>query len=295
MLLNGQSDGSIKFMRKLLLLLLSLLTFNAFCCSAIWKVGNEDDSGPTQLLKNIFEITKIKNNGSLENAVKQTQFKWLRPKFMEHWHHYRFLDRGQKRDLERLIKDSILSKEKMPQKKHYDTVILCCGWSDVVQRRIDFLVKLHKQGITFNKLYLLGCERSLESGPDEERKLIPLLKQKNIALKETAMFEYLWQQTNMPESLKTFQIKLYKADKGIDGRPTLYDALIVMINSTTITKGESFLLITNNPYICMHDAVAKKVLGPYEVTVETVGPAMEKESLEDVLDSIARCLYSLQK
>ena len=54
------------------------------------------------------------------------------------------------------------------------------------------------------------------------------------------------------------------------------------------------MLVTNNPYICMHDAVAKKVLEPYEVNVETVGAAMEGEELEDVLDSIARCLYNLQ-
>jgi hypothetical protein len=282
-------------MRKLLLLLFTILKFNAFGCSAIWKVGDKDDSGPTQLLKDIFEITKIKNNGSLENAVKQTQFKWLRPKFMERWHHYSFLDRRQKRDLEKLIRDSVLTKEKTPKQKHYDTVILCCGWSAVIQERIDFLVKLHKQGITFDKLYLLGCERSLESGPDEEKKLIPLLKQKNIALKEAQMIEYLWQQTNMPESLKTFPIKLYKADKGVDGKPTLYDALMVMVSSTIITKGGNFLIISNNPYICMHDAVAKKVLGPYEVNIETVGPAMAKESLEDVLDSIARCLYNLRK
>jgi len=118
-----------------------------------------------------------------------------------------------------------------------------------------------------------------------------LLKQKNIALDE-----YLWQQTPMPESLKTFPIKLYKASKRSYGvRPTLYDALMVMVNNAKITKGESFLLITNNPYICMHDAVAKKVLAPYEVNIETVGAAMEKESPEDVLDSIARGLYNLQK
>ena len=87
-------------MKKLLLLLLLLLTkHNSFSCNAIWKAGAENDSGPTQLLKDIFEITNIKNNGSLENAVRQTQFKWLRPQFMERWHHYRLLDKGQKEAL----------------------------------------------------------------------------------------------------------------------------------------------------------------------------------------------------
>jgi len=84
-------------MKKLLLLLLTLFTFNAFGCGAIWKIGTENNSGPTQLLKDIFEITKIKHDGSLENAVSQTQFKWLRPKFMERWHLYRLLDRGAKK------------------------------------------------------------------------------------------------------------------------------------------------------------------------------------------------------
>ncbi|MCX7342572.1 MAG: hypothetical protein NT128_00260 [Proteobacteria bacterium] len=283
-------------MKKLLLLLLLLTQHNSFGCDAIWKTGAENDSGPTQLLKDIFEITKIKNNGSLKNAIQQTQFRWLRPKLMQQWHHYRFLDRGQKRDLEKLIKDSFFTREKLPKHKHYDTVILCGAWSEVAKMRIAFLVKLYEQGITFDKFYLLGCDRSLRSGADEEKKLIPLLKQKNIALEEVAMIEYLWQQTPMPESLKIFPIKLYKAIKSLGGlSPTLCDALMVMVSNAKITKGESFLLISSNPYICMHDAVAKKVLAPYEVNVETVGPAMEKESLEDVLDSIARCLYNLKK
>lgn len=283
-------------MKKLLLLLLLLLTkHNSFSCNAIWKAGAENDSGPTQLLKDIFEITNIKNNGSLENAVRQTQFKWLRPQFMERWHHYRLLDNRQRRDLETLIKDSALTKEKTPTQKHYDAVILCCGWSFFVQKRIDFLVKLYKQGLTFDKFYLLGCDRSLKSSPDEEKKLIPLLKQKNIALEEVALVEYLWQQTDMPEALKTFPLKLYKVSKRQDGlRSTLCDALMLMVRNEKITKGESFLLITNNPYICMHDAVAKKILAPYEINIETVGAAMEKETLENVLDSIARCLYNLK-
>ena len=89
----------LKFMKKLLLLLFLLTEHNSFSCDAIWKTGNGGDSGPTQLLKDVFEITKIKNNGNLENAVRQTQFKWLRPKFMERWHHYRLLDKGQKEAL----------------------------------------------------------------------------------------------------------------------------------------------------------------------------------------------------
>jgi hypothetical protein len=181
----------------------------------------------------------------------------------------------------------------MPKEKHYNAVVICCGWFSVTQRRIDFLIKLHNKGITFDKIYLLGTVRSLRNGPEDERKLIPLLKQKKITLDEMSMIEYLWQQTAIPDSLKSIPIKSHKAVKGLDGRPTQHDALTVMVNNTKIIKGEKFLIITNNPYICMHDAIAKKVLGPYEINVETVGPAMEAESIEDVLDSIARCLYNL--
>ncbi len=280
-------------MKKILLLV--FLFPATFASNAIWKIGAGADSGPTQLLKNIFEITKIKNDGNIENVIKQTSFRWLRPKFMERWHRYCSLDREQKKELGELIKNSVLDKEKLPKQKHYDVLVVCCGWYPIIQKRIDFLIKLHNQGITFDKIYLLGTTRPLKNGPDDEKKLIPLLKQKNIKLNEMAMIEYLWHQTLMPDSLRSIPVELFNATKSSDGfRATMADVLKVMINNIKITKGSNFLLVTNNPYICMHDAVAKKVLEPYEVNVETVGAAMEGEELEDVLDSIARCLYNLQ-
>ena len=105
-------------MKKILLLV--FLFPATFASNAIWKIGAGADSGPTQLLKNIFEITKIKNDGNIENVIKQTSFRWLRPKFMERWHRYCSLDREQKKELGELIKNSVLDKEKLPKQKHYN-------------------------------------------------------------------------------------------------------------------------------------------------------------------------------
>lgn len=280
-------------MKKILLLLVLLPA--TFACNAIWKVGPAADSGPTQLLKDIFTITKIKNDDNLENIIKQTSFKWLRPKFMERWHSYCLLDRGQKRELAKLIKNSVFYKEKLPKRKHYDALFLCCGLCCNMQKRIDFLIKLHNQGITFDKIYLLGTTHHLRNGHDEEKKLVPILNQKNINLNEMAMAEYLWQQTPMPDSLRLIPVESFKAVRHSDGFSSkMHCALKVMVNSIKITKGKSFLFVTNNPYICMHDAIAKNALAPYEVNVETVGAAMESEQLEVVLGRIARCLYNLQ-
>ncbi len=280
-------------MKKIFLFL--FLLSSTFACNAIWKVGPGADSGPTQLLKDIFSITKIKNDGNLENIIKQVIFRWTRPTFMQGWHRYCLLDSAQKRELADLIKNSILYKEKLPKQKHYDALVLCYGKYSNIQKRIDFLIKLHNQGITFDKIYLLGSKRSLKNGPDEEKKFIPILKQKNVKLNEMELINYLWQETPMPDSLRLIPVESFKAVKrSHDFSSKMHYTLKVMVDSIKITKGKSFLFVTNNPYICVHDAIAKNALAPYEVNVETVGAAMESEQLEVVLGRIARCLYNLQ-
>jgi hypothetical protein len=128
-----------------------------FGCESIW------DNGPTQLLKEIFAITKIKDTEDLEKAIKKSTFRWIRPKFMERWHSYSLLDKSQRNELEKLIKNSDLAKVKMPKKNHYDVVVVLGGVAERVQMRINFLINLHNQGVTFDKIYLLGSTRNIKT------------------------------------------------------------------------------------------------------------------------------------
>lgn len=273
-------------MKKLLLLIAFLPTI--FSCEAIW---NHD--GPTQLLMDIFKIARVKNTNTIEAAIKRTS-SWIRPKFMERWHAYKVLDKGQRVELIKLIKHSDLAMVKLPKLNHYNIVVILGGATARAEIRVDLLIKLAKEGITFDKIYLFGSTRNLKDGSNEDKKIVPILKEKNSKIEEIAMVEYLWQQATKPESLEFLPVSIFKAGKKPDGtRAGLAETLSIMIKNTEIAKGTSFLFISNNPYICFHDAIAKRILKPYKVSVETVGAAMGEDTAENILDSVARCLINI--
>ncbi len=273
-------------MKKLLCLIVFLPTL--FSCDAIWH------NGATKLLDRIFEIARIKDVNSIEKAIARSNL-WIRPALLERWHAYYLLDRGQRGEFAKLFQDSDLAKVKWPKLRHYDVVVILGGAAARAQIRVNFLIKLANAGITFDKIYLLGSTRKLKDGSGEDKELVPILMANQLKADEMAMVEYLWQQTIKPESLSLIPVTSFKAVEHVDGtRAGLADTLALVIKHTKITKGESFLLISNNPYVCLHDAIAKKQLKHYEVTIETVGDAMGEDPVEHVLDSVAKCLLNMQ-
>ena len=72
-----------------------------------------------------------------------------------------------------------------------------------------------------------------------------------------------------------------------------------MVKDGQNLKGKSFLFVSDNPYICFQDAIAKKTLTPYGIEVETVGEGVNNqkmldEKIENVLHSVARCLTNVK-
>lgn len=274
-------------MKKLLVL---LAIFPAiFGCEAIWN------NGPTQLLQEIFKITEIDGVDDLKTATKQSNFRWIRPRGLERWHLYSILDESQRAKLTKKIKHSAVAKAKMPTKKHYYAAAVFGATTARVKTRIDFLLRLAKLGITFEKIYLLGSTRDLNTGPEADQQMAGVLKAHGIPMTEMAMMEYLWNQAQKPNSLKTLPVISSSSGQLPDGtRANTDDNLIDMAKNIDDIKGKNILFISNNPYICYQDAVAKRILQSYGATIETVGDAMSAESMENVLDTIARCLTNMQ-
>ncbi len=273
-------------MKKFLLTLVFLPTI--FSCEAIWN------NGPTQLLKDIFSITEVANVDDLKFATQQANFRWIRPKGLERWHIYSLLDDPQRIKLTKIIKNSALAKVKMPIKKHYDAVVVYGATTSRVKTRIEFLLKLAKQGVTWDKIFLLGSTRDLNTGPDADQQMAKLLKTKGVAETEMAMMQYLWNQAIKQKLCATVPVVSIQSGERPDGtRANTDDTLVDMAKNIDHVKGKNILFISNNPYICYQDAVAKSVLKSHYVAVETVGDAMDKESMENVLDTIARCLTNI--
>ncbi len=262
-----------------------------FGCEAIWN------NGPTQLLKDIFEITETSGVENLESAVKQSNFRWIRPKGFELWDVYSLFDDVQRANLAKKIKNSSLAKAKMPTKKHYDAVVIFGATTSRVQDRIQFLMKLHLQGITWNKVYLLGSTRDLKFGNEADKAMAKVLETKGAAATEMAMVNEVWQQTPKPDCFKDIPTISIQSGQRPDGvRASAEDTLREMTKNFGDVNGKEFLFVSNNPYIPYQDAVTKKVLGSYGMSIDTVGEAMTATTtMENVLDTVARCLTNIQR
>lgn len=260
-----------------------------FGCEAIW------DNGPTELLRDIFKITETEGVENLETAIEQSK-KWIRPKNLELWHAYSILNGAQRIALAKRIKHSVLAKEKMPKKQHYDAVILLGAATSRVRVRIEFLIKLYKMGIAWDKVYLLGSTRDLKMGNGTDQQIAQILESNNIAPTEIEMVKYEWQETKMSDSLRAIPTQSIQAGARADGaRAELEDTLAELLKVAGDLKGKTFLFIANNPFIFFLDAEAKRVLEKSGVNVETVGEEMKAEPMENVLDAVARCLINMQR
>jgi len=262
-----------------------------FSCETIWN------NGPTQLLKDIFHIMDVDGVKNLESAVKQSNFRWIRPKGFELWDVYSLFDDEQRAKLTEIVKNSSLAKAKLPTKKHYDAVVIFGATTPRVQDRIAFLMKLQQQGITWNKVYLLGSTRNLKIGNEADKAMAKVLETKGAATTEMAMVNEIWQQIPKPDSFKEIPTVSIQSGQQPDGtRASTEDTLREMTKDFGDVKDKDFLFISNNPYIPYQDAVTKKVLGQYGMSIETVGEAMTASTtMENVLDTVARCLTNIPK
>lgn len=274
-------------MKKLAVLIAILPAI--FGCEAIWN------NGPTQLLKDIFKVTEIDNVDDLKFATQQANFRWIRPKGYERWHIYSILNDSQRAKLTKIIKKSDLAKVKMPTKKHYHAVVVLGATTTRVKTRLEFLMKLANSGVTWDMVFLLGSTRDLNIGNDHDQKMAIFLRMMGVPETESVMMDYLWKQLNKPDFCLNIPVISIQSGNRADGtRANTEDTLIEMVKNIQNTQGKSILFISNNPYICYQDAVAKKVLNSFGVLVETVGDAMDSsESMENVLDTVARCLTNI--
>lgn len=261
-----------------------------FSCETIWN------NGPTQLLKDIFHIMDVDGVKNLESAVKQSNFRWIRPKGFELWDVYSLFDDAQRAKLTEIVKNSSVAKAKLPTKKHYDAVVIFGATTPRVQDRIAFLMKLQQQGITWNKVYLLGSTRNLKIGNEADKTMAKVLETNGAAATEMAMVNEIWQQTPKPDSFKDIPTVSIQSGQQPDGtRASTEDTLREMTKDFGDVKDKDFLFISNNPYIPYQDAVTKKVLGQYGMSIETVGEAMTATTtMENVLDTVARCLTNIK-
>jgi len=233
----------------------------------------------------------------LETAFQQSNFRWIRPKGLELWEpQYSLLDDTQRLALTKTVSKSDLAKEKLPCKKHYDAIVVLGATTTRVKSRIEFFSRIHKLGITCDKIYLLGSTRDLKIGTQADKEMAKALEEKGAEATEMAMMKEFWQQNAELKLIEHIPVVAIQSGQREDGtRANTEDTLRDMVKDFGDAKDKNFLFISNNPYIPYQDAVAKKVLGSSGANIETVGQAMTSSTtMENVLDTVARCLTNIQ-
>ncbi len=188
---------------------------------------------------------------------------------------------------------------RLPSQKTYHYILINGATVPVMRARIhDFISCVRNGQIVLNEktevIFLVG-DRDLFAG---EERLDPTLQT------EADSAKWLWEHTNLPQSLKglnpVFVVAPKKWDKKLEKwvRPNTADTLKGWIEKENPDAG-SCLSISSQPFVFYQEATLRKGLsrlGKSDLTVEGVGKSFEVKTEGDIavlLDNLARTLYTL--
>ncbi len=309
--------GAKMFFRHIASCFFSLLLLAALggCCTTSPKTSQNMFSSQGSLvdanLKRLLSITHQTHDGTLASIVSATQNKengWLRSG--ERWHKQKeTYTEDQLIEIVSLARKLGFVDSKAPKlSSRYDRVLLLGAASTRVHSRLTYLVKLWKQGVRFNKIVMLGSERSLDA-PASDAAMKKEISDAGYELNEKGLIEYTFHhKVAVPEEMKALPILWIKA-KGKNGkRANTDDTIETWLNEDTdFSQGMKILSISNQPHASYQGAVIQAFLNKdprgRKVQNETVGEGdslatHEKPSHQDVsilLDAMARYFYSLKK
>ncbi len=238
-----------------------------------------------ELLK-LIDHFHLKHDGTLESITEVTQKAWLRPKGKERWES---ADRFTEADREAVLAYYIQTgkfDERRPTQNTYQAGVICGATTFSMRKRIDFFEKLIHEGVMVKKVVLLSGARSLDPEVDQ---VIEGCKTEGDA------FMVLWKASPLFQlfAYQNLQMPMIATEEGSFRRPTTYDTFVFWLQSKP--EGPS-LIVTNQPYCCYFEAVAKWAL-PAGLEVEVVGNGTQPKfhNTSTLLDNLARWIYVHQQ
>lgn len=272
-----------------------------------WDLKMVDfQSNSSRALMKVLKILDIEHNSSLDSIVQSTQKAWLRPKDKERW---QLDDSGLEQIRQRLepyLTELGLLREVRPTFECYKYALILGSTLSSTIGRIIFLVQQWRQGLRFETLVLLGCQRCLDHQFESLQYIFndPYLTQEekdivkahwNEIRTEMDMLQFLFFTMKATESMrKTVALVTINAPNKLnsDGslsRPSTRDTIDLWLACSP--PDGTCLAISDQPHILYQQAVLASCLPPV-LPVETVGPAITNDiTLAETLDALARLLY----
>ncbi len=276
----------------------------------------------TTNLLNTFPKTE-QNPASMLNILNEKlQRSWLRKPGIERYQlSDDILSHSQKANLLVAFQELGLYDEMPPIKEHdkyrkYDCAILLGALQSRVEMRLQYILDLWKQGVRFDRLYVLSGHRKLVA---EHEPIMAELTKLKIDRNETNMMIFIV--TKMMQEQKIIKeneleiIYVYAPAEPNASRANTTDNLNSWKNQfgtegTISQKDKSLLLISNQPYAAYQATVAYKILSEQYshaieavnhqdnrmklangYDIEMVAPKGKPDVLMASLDTLARELY----
>lgn len=248
---------------------------------------------PTPQFKKLLDLTDIKD-GDLQSIVDQTQKEYLRKPGSERWDitdtDFKYHD-----EIRQLFDEMGYIKEVKPTQEDYDYIVLFGALAPRIQLRLQYLIKLLKNGIKANKIIVLGSERPAHKEFESTAKLSELfgreVSEEEIHTEYTIMKELV---ENSELKSMGIAIEYYSAPNHADGtRANTADTVELWM--TAQPKPGSVICISNQPYIWYQHEVARTLL-PETFAIESCGEKISDSTNDGIiLDTIARELYQFNK
>ncbi|MGE0207151.1 MAG: hypothetical protein AB7R69_04875, partial [Candidatus Babeliales bacterium] len=121
-----------------------------------------DNDKPSNVLLDLLEACSLQHDGSLASIVQETQRAFLRPAGKERWELEDMIKIPQEKAQE-FFKALGLVHEVKPMQMQYDYAFLMGALVGRVRMRLQYLVNLHKNGVHFRRLIILGGARPLDA------------------------------------------------------------------------------------------------------------------------------------
>jgi hypothetical protein len=191
--------------------------------------------------------------------------------------------------LAKTLLTSGLTSKMQPKHKHYDHVLLLGTTESGVDTRLDTLKHLWEQGVRFDKIHMLGCDRTLSVTEASVGKNGP---RHHPIRTEMDMMEARFYAKRMewPPELKevrAFEVDTFNQPNGkcADTKDTVESWLYTQPDAGNV------LVISNQPLAYYQDAAARAAL-PAQYKVDTVGAAADADvKISVALDALARQIH----
>lgn len=263
---------------------MSISKMVAVCVAAVCSVWGTtvDDS----LLK-LLDMMEVEHEGTLASIVAETQKQWIRPAGKERWQVDGDFSADTKAEIFPLASKLGFIEELKPAAKKYDYCLVLGATVGRMEKRINYLVKMWKDGVRFNQIVFFTGARPLDPAVD---RLTAVCKT------ETEAAHFLWDHAELPEGIRKMpvafvDVPMISTTEGFR-RPATGDTVSAWLAVNPLPG--TCVAISNQPY-CLYQGAVLQTHLPEEFTCEVVGEGANLDCLNGrvLLDTIARWLYQL--